>query len=179
MEKMTLTDILPLEAWIEFEKEINSRSGLNASVFDENGMRITNYKKWANQLCPEIKTNKKGQTFICAAAHQNLAGQAMQTRKPVVEACDAGLVKIVVPIFVNNTFLGTAGGCGLLPENDLVEAFLVSKVTEMDVRKIETLAASIACLSDDDAQALVIYLQNRIDEIVKYFEESPNFFHYN
>lgn len=37
---MKLTDVLPLEKWIELEKEINRRSGLNASVFDINGIRI-------------------------------------------------------------------------------------------------------------------------------------------
>ena len=35
---MKLFDILPCEKWIEFEKEINRRSGLNASVFDTDGI---------------------------------------------------------------------------------------------------------------------------------------------
>ena len=43
---MKLTDVLPLEKWIELEKEINRRSGLNASVFDINGIRISDFQKW-------------------------------------------------------------------------------------------------------------------------------------
>jgi hypothetical protein len=70
---MKLTDIAPLEKWLELEQKINERSGLNASVFDVNGVRITNFKKWANKLCPVIKADEKGQAYICAVAHQNIA----------------------------------------------------------------------------------------------------------
>ena len=57
---MNLIDILPIEKWIELEKEINKRSGLNASVFDADGIRITDFKKWANRLCPVVKANESG-----------------------------------------------------------------------------------------------------------------------
>ena len=73
---MKLTDIAPLEKWLELEQKINERTGLNASVFNIEGVRITNYKKWANKLCPVIKANKKGQDYICAVAHQNIGAQA-------------------------------------------------------------------------------------------------------
>jgi hypothetical protein len=69
-KNLNLSDIAALENWIELEKKINDRSGLNASVFDAAGVRITDFKKWANKLCPVIKSNQKGQNFICALAHQ-------------------------------------------------------------------------------------------------------------
>ena len=50
---------------------------------------------------------------ICAPGNQNFMAQAEKTRKPVIAECDAGLVKIAVPIFNKDEFLGTAGGCGL------------------------------------------------------------------
>ena len=108
---MDLTDLFPLDKWVELEKEINRRSGLNATVFDSNGTRITDFKKWSNSLCPLIKANEKGQTFICSSAHQNIAAVAKKTRKPVVKECDAGMAKIVVPVFVHDEFLGCVGGC--------------------------------------------------------------------
>ena len=69
---MKLTDIATRKQWIELEQQINARSGLNASVFDVDGLRITDFKRWANRLCPVIKADEKGQSYICAAAHQNL-----------------------------------------------------------------------------------------------------------
>ena len=72
---MNLIDILPIENWIELEKEINKRSGLNASVFNADGIRIADFKKWANRLCPVVKANESGfeshmvREFVTAATN--------------------------------------------------------------------------------------------------------------
>ena len=95
---MKLTDIASLNRWLGLEQKINERSGLNASVFNVDGVRITDFKRWANKLCPLIKADEKGQNYICAVAHQNIAAQARRTRKPVIAECDAGLMKLVAPI---------------------------------------------------------------------------------
>jgi len=168
---MELTDILPLDEWIRLEKAIYQRSGLNASVFDIDGIRITNYKQWANRLCPEIKANDKGQTFICASAHQNIAAIAMNTREPVVEECDAGLVKIVAPVFVGDTFLGGVGGCGLLLDaHGEVESFLIEKTTGISEARIEALSDNIGRISKEEAEALAQYIAKEIEAIVARYE---------
>jgi len=172
---MKLHDILPVEKWIEFEKEINERSGLNASVFDADGIRITDFKRWANRLCPAIKANENGQRFICAAAHQVIALQAKQTQKPVVEACDAGLVKLAVPIFVHHTFMGVAGGCGLLSKDDEVETFAVHKTTGIDLKEIENLVDGIDRMDHDQIDSIIAYIQKRVDAIVNDFKKNPGF----
>lgn len=58
---MKLVDIMPIEKWIAIENEIQSRSGLNAAVYDVNGLRITDFIKWANRLCPSLRATEKGQ----------------------------------------------------------------------------------------------------------------------
>ncbi len=58
---MKLIDIFALEQWINLEKEINQRFQLNASVFETDGIKLTNFKKWANKLCPVVKADKNGQ----------------------------------------------------------------------------------------------------------------------
>ena len=76
---MELTDLLPLEKWAELETEIHARSGLESNVFNTDGIRITDNKVWVNRLCPAIKATDKGQAFICAVAHMNLAAMAGST----------------------------------------------------------------------------------------------------
>ncbi len=169
---MKLIDLLSLEKWVELEKEIVKKSGFNAGVYDIDGVRITDYKEWANKLCPVVNTDKKGQTFICAPAHQNLASMATNTKKGVAEECDAGIVKVVVPIFVDDEFLGTAGGCGLLFEDGEVEPFMVSKTLEMDEEEVEKLAEGMGTISEDDAAALITFIQERIDKIVSDYKSS-------
>jgi len=41
---MKPTDILLLEKWVELEKQIHNRHCLNASVFDRDAIRITDYR---------------------------------------------------------------------------------------------------------------------------------------
>jgi ligand-binding sensor protein len=76
---MELVDLCPLETWAALEDEIYERSGLNPAVYDIAGVRINPRPRWPNRLCPEIKANPKGQSFICATAHMNMANQARQS----------------------------------------------------------------------------------------------------
>lgn len=163
---MKLTDLLPIEKWIAFEKEIAQKSGLTAGVYDIHGVRITGYKAWANKLCPVVNQDKRGQTFICAPAHQNLSAIAQKTREGVAEECDAGIAKVVVPIFVDDEFVGSAGGCGLCFETGEVEPFMVAKTLEMDETSVESLVEEIGTLSEEKAQALIAFIEEKIEKIV-------------
>lgn len=162
---MKLTDILPLDKWVELEKEINERSGLNASVFDIKGIRISDFQKWPNRLCPVIKANDKGQSFICAIAHMNIAAQARQTGKAVIEECDAGLFKVVFPIFISGEFLGVVGGCGLLLGDSETDTFLINKVTDIDEEKLGELSEGIGRKSRAEIEELAQFLKEEVDKI--------------
>jgi len=120
---MELTDILSKEEWAAFEKELYDRFHINCTVYNTSGIGVTGKPNWCNRLCPEIKANKDSLAAICAPGNQNFMAQAQKSRKPVIAECDAGLVKIAVPIFNRDEFMGTAGGCGLLPEGGEVETF--------------------------------------------------------
>jgi ligand-binding sensor protein len=166
---MNLTDIAPLERWMELENDINARSGMDANVFDTKGYRISPQKHWANRLCPAIKDTDKGQSFICAPAHMNIAAQAMRSREPVIEECDAGMIKLVVPIFLNEEFVGAVGACGLKFEDGEIDSFLVNKMTEMDEEKVETLSATVPSIAREKAEELKQFIQEKIDAILTEF----------
>lgn len=163
---MNLMDIAPLETWAELENEAWEKFHLQSSVFNKEGIRITNTKNWSNRICPEIKSTDKGQSFICATAHMNLAGQAQKTKAPVIEECDAGLLKIVVPIFAGTEFLGVAGGCGLLPKDGEVDSFAVNKITDIDEERVESLSGNIPEITDQDARDAAAFFSEQIRFIV-------------
>ena len=168
---MELADILPLEKWVELEKDIYKRSGLASNVFNVEGIRITGFKVWVNRLCPLIKADDRGQSFICAVAHMNIASMAKQGRKWVVSECDAGLLKMVVPVFVRGEFLGAVGACGLLPDDSAVDSFMVNRTLEMDDEKIEGLSDDIKRITGEEVRALGNYITECIDKIVCDFEK--------
>ena len=164
---MSFTEILPLEKWVDFESELWTKSGHNANVCDTNGIRITDNTNWPNRLCPVIKANNKGIGFICAVANMNLASQAMNAGKPVIEECDAGLIKIAVPIFVGDEFIGTVGGCGKLIEDGEVDSFLINKITGIDEYQIESLSDDIKTISKEEALAITDYAWKQVNQFVK------------
>lgn len=169
---MELTDIAPVEDWIRLEKEFSRRSGLNAAVFNAAGTRITDYVFWANRLCPLIKGNPKGQQFICAVAHQNLAAQAASSGRAVIEACDAGMLKLVVPIFYRGEFLGVAGGCGSLETGETVDSFLIHKTVGLTEEQISAAADDIRAMSQLQAEAYAGFIEGRIQQMVNHFDRN-------
>jgi ligand-binding sensor protein len=163
---MELTDIMTLENWMEIEKEINRRSGFNAAVYDAQGMRITDFKKWANRLCPSIRETQQGLQSICSVAHQNVAARVLKTRATVIDECDAGLMKFAVPIFVDGEFLGVAGGCGKLKGEGKVDAYLVHRTAELDEKFVENLARDIQTIDEDRLASVIGYVEREVKEII-------------
>ena len=163
---MELTDLLPLEKWAELENEIHARSGLESNVFNTDGIRITDNKVWVNRLCPAIKATDKGQAFICAVAHMNLANQARDEKQAVIEECDAGLMKIVVPIIIDGEFIGAIGACGLLPAEGEVDSFLINKITEIDEDAVEELSENLAVIEKNAAEEVAQFIWEKIQTIV-------------
>lgn len=163
---MELIDICPLETWATLENEIYEKSGLNPAVYDTEGVRINANPRWPNRLCPQIKASSKGQSFICATAHMNLANQARQERQPVIEECDAGMIKLVVPIFVGDNFLGTVGGCGQLLDDGEVDTFLVNKTTGLDEQQVALLAEGTSAITTAQAESLAHFIAERVASLV-------------
>ena len=164
---MKLTDLAPLDKWIELEKDLFKKSGLDVNVFDTKGYRISEFKNWANRLCPEIKATDKGQSFICAPAHMNIATLAMRSKRPVIEECDAGMLKLVVPIFFDDEFVGAVGACGYILDDGEVDSFLVNKMTDISEDKVERLSEGIDSITTEKAEILAQYIENQIAGIVK------------
>jgi len=84
--------------------------------------------------------------------------------------CDAGLVKIIAPIFVDDEFLGAVGGCGLLREEEEPDAFLINKTTGIDYETIENLSEGIDRIATEKAEAVAAFLEERVAEITEGFK---------
>jgi ligand-binding sensor protein len=96
----------------------------------------------------------------------NLANQAKDEKRPVIEECDAGLMKIVVPIFVDGNYIGAVGACGLLPAGGEVDSFLVNKMTDIDEADIEALCEDLAVIEKNSAEEVAQFIWEKIEAIV-------------
>ena len=163
---MNPTDLLRVEAWADFERELARRSGLTTVVYDADNARVTDTQTWANELCPLVKEDPDAASQICAVAQQNLLAAAVRTRRPIVEECDAGMVKIVMPIFVGDDLVGSVSGCGqFLPDSELEVEYLVQS-TGMSEDGVRRLGESVRRISEEEARAHADYVFERVQEIV-------------
>jgi ligand-binding sensor protein len=161
---MELTDILSKEEWAAFEKELYDQFHINCSVYNTSGIGVTGKPNWCNRLCPQIKANEDSLAAICAPGNQNFMAQAKQTHKAVIGACDAGLMKIAVPIFSNGNFLGTAGGCGLLPQGGEVETFMIERTAGLSAEEIAALCEGMNSMTLAQAGEMADFIEERIAE---------------
>ena len=166
---MELTDIATLEEWTEFEKDLHDRFQMNCTVYNKSGVGVTGKPTWCNSLCPKIKGNQDSLSAICAPGNQNFMAQAKKTKMPVIGECDAGLMKIAVPLFNNGDFLGTAGGCGRLPEGGEVETFIIENTLGLDENTVVELCSGLETMTKEQAEEMVGYIEQwiarRLDRI--------------
>jgi len=163
---MELTDILSKEEWAAFEKELYDGFHINCTVYNVSGVGVTGKPNWCNRLCPEIKANKDSLAAICAPGNQNFMAQAKQTRKAVIGECDAGMMKIAVPIFSGEEFLGTAGGCGLLPAGGELETFMIEKTAGLSEKEIAGLCEGMGTMTETQAVEMAAHIENKITEFI-------------
>lgn len=167
---MDLTDICSTSLWETLENNIFTKFNFQGSVFNPQGMRITQVKNWSNDLCPAVKATEKGQSYICSVAHMGMTAMAKNTREPVIEECDAGFIKLVVPIFLDDEFIGVAGGCGLLSQEGDADRFAVNKIAGIDENTVEELTRELPVITDDQMAAAKVYIQNEVDNILSDYQ---------
>ncbi len=164
---MKITDLLSKEKWAELEQDFKAKTGLNSNVYDTEGFTFTGLKKeWANGLCSAIRSRSEALQSVCSVAHQNLAQIARNTREPLVGECDIGLLKICVPVFVNDEFVGIVGGCGHLLEGSEVDTYLVHKLTGLEESKVQELASGVRVITQAEADAVTSEMEKRVQQIV-------------
>jgi ligand-binding sensor protein len=168
---MELTDIAPLKKWIQFEKDLFDRFHMNAAVYNAAGVGLTGKPRWCNRLCPQIKGNKDSLSAICAPGNQYFLAQAERTKQPVIGECDAGLMKVAVPVFGNGKFLGTAGGCGRLPDGGEVETFIVEQTLGLGINEIVDLCEGIETMTQQQAEDMAAYIEQAI---VRFADKAAN-----
>lgn len=171
---MQLTDICPLSRWETLEQDIFNRFKFQGSVFTPDGIRITEVKNFSNRLCPAIKKTEKGQSYICSVAHMNMTAMVKTSREPAVEECDAGFTKVVVPIYVDDAFLGVAGGCGLMARGDEADTFAVTKIAGIPEDEVASLAEGIPVISPETLDQAVGFIQDQVAELIAAYRKKAS-----
>lgn len=160
---MHLTDLIATEDLRKLQEELAERYGLNADVMDADGKRLLG-TTWSNNLCRAIRDDKKGFSAICMPAGQMFT-HLMHQGGPFTEECDAGMMRVSVPIVADGNVIGAIGGCGMVPPDGEADSFAIGMMSDMDESAAENLAAQLRPAPQGRGEEIQAFIQKRVKEL--------------
>lgn len=159
---MNIISIMEESQWRELLSELFQRVGLAMSLTDPGG-KILLHEGARNELCVLIREKPDTLSGICSQTNIAMLGQAKSTKAAVVDYCEAGLIRVAVPIYIDGELLGQVTGCGLMEDPDVVDAFFLSKELGIEEKQAMDLSADISKNPESSMEAL----KNSIDSSVE------------
>ena len=139
---MEMYDIKPEEEWQRVLDTVYRELGMPSAITDKENA-VLQVSGQRNPLCSKIRSIKEASEFICSQAQQFMAKETEKKKKPIIDICDAGMSKFVIPVFYQSDFVGTLTGCGASIAGEELEAFLIEKSTKMSEQDIEELMQQV------------------------------------
>ncbi|MBM4328021.1 MAG: hypothetical protein FJ118_12765 [Deltaproteobacteria bacterium] len=135
---MTPLDLKTEKEWEEILDRCAKEANMTACLTDGDG-KLLFCRMDRFPLCKAIRENQGALTTICMKTNTAMRSVVGKTRRPEIDMCEAGLLRLVVPIFNGRELLGQIAACGLTSKEDEIEDFLVAKelgVTEEEVAEM-------------------------------------------
>lgn len=150
---MTPLDLKSKEEWEKILDRLAQDSNMTACLMDDKGAmlfcRTERYK-----LCAAIRGDSEATTFICSRTNAAMLAVVEKTLRPLVDFCEAGLLRMVIPVLYQGAMVGQLTACGLSSEEDELDSFLVARQLGVPEEKVLELAKSTPAGSQEDLQEL-------------------------
>lgn len=147
-EAQALSGIMPDEKWMGILKELSRELGMAASLVDANGnilMHVGDY----TDVCIRVRRRPESISFVCGQTSQALMKQAEKTRRPVVEPCQIGLCKLVIPLFKRGEFLGAIAACSRALSGEELDPFMVARELGISEEEASEILSSIPTIEEE------------------------------
>jgi ligand-binding sensor protein len=152
---MTPFDLKSREEWTDIVGRVYEATRMTATLTDDKGKHLLDEQGERFPLCCKIRENDASLTFICSQTNMAMLEEVKQARKPVIDECEAGLIRMVVPIFRDDVLIGQVTACGLAAEGeDEVDPFLISKQVGISEAEVEKLAAHTPAVPKEEIEAI-------------------------
>ena len=152
---MTPFDLKSQEEWTGILARVAEATKMTATLTDDKGNHILDEKGERYPLCRKIRENDASRTFICSQTNMAMLEDVKQARKPVIDECEAGLVRMVVPIFRDDVLIGQLTACGLVSkEEEEIDPFLIAKQVGVSESEVEDLATLTPAVSKEEIETI-------------------------
>ncbi|MCD6561565.1 MAG: PocR ligand-binding domain-containing protein [Deltaproteobacteria bacterium] len=139
---MDVYDIKSKEEWQDILDDVSHELGIPASLADNKNAILQSSGK-RNELCLKIRANSQALTFICGQTQQFMAEQAKSTKRPFIDACEAGMSKFVLPLFLKGEWVGSFTACGACIPGNEIEDFIIQKNSGLSEEEINLLKVHV------------------------------------
>lgn len=139
---MDMYSVRTKQEWQEVLDSIHEELGMSSTITDKEN-RVLQFSGERNPLCSKIRSFDEALTFICSQAQQFMAQETKKKKRPLIDACDAGMAKFVVPIFYQGDFVGTLTACGARVLGTELETFVIEKAIKTNGEEIEELIQQV------------------------------------
>ena len=153
MDESSVYDMKSREDWLELLDEMGSLLDLPTALLDRKNFIVQSSGE-RNGLCREIRKLKEAKMAICGQSQQFMAKMARDRKSPVVEICEAGMGKLVVPLFHNQNYLGCITACGCrLPKTE-IETHIIERTIGMGGLAINEIAEKVPVVQKERLERL-------------------------
>ncbi len=142
------------EEWIELLDRIALETKMSVTLTDDKGNHILHAHGERCPLCLKIREQKDALTYICSQCNTAMLAEARQALRPVIDYCDAGLSRMVVPVVRDGILIGQVTACGGSPEEEEIDLFLIAKQVGISEEEVESLAVSTPVVYEDKIEAV-------------------------
>ena len=152
-------DIRSQKEWQDMLDFVHKELGMLSAITDKEN-EVLQVSGERNPLCARIRSSKEALAFICSQAQQSMAQETKKKRSPVIDTCDAGMAKFVVPVFLKGDFVGTLTACGARIPKTEIETFVIEKSIKTNGLDIDKLTQQVP-QCDEETIARVVQRLSR------------------
>lgn len=131
-------DLLPQERWAELLRELSEELGMVSSLVDSRGRILVHVGDYTD-VCIRVRNRPESLTFVCGQTSQALMKRAEKTARPVVDLCQIGLCKMIIPLFREKVLLGAVAACSRALAGEELDPFMVAQELGISEREAEEL----------------------------------------
>ena len=159
--EMTVLDLKSDDEWDAFLRQVAQDFGMAVLLTDEKGAVLRSHGE-RFPLCAAVRGHDEAMTFICSQSNTVMLQVARKTMRPVVDLCEAGLFRVVLPIIRDGALIGQIATCGLAPEDEEFEPFLVAQMLGINEEEVTDLFEHTPTVSEEKIEALAADYHRRL-----------------
>jgi ligand-binding sensor protein len=151
---MTPFDLKTEDQWDEILSRFARQIGMTACLTDETGS-VPRCQGDRFPLCAAVRESQAATTFICSQTNTAMLAVVTKTLEPEIDLCEAGLIRLVVPLVRDGRLVGQVFACGLAPRDEELDPFLVARQLGISEERVLELAQSTPLASEEELRPAV------------------------